>query len=269
MVSDCKEVFGQLLRYFPENDDKRMCANIQAFALACLAVGEFDSAEKYADILLAQDSGGAAQQIIAYRIKLFCRLKCKNDDDFLHCPAFNKDMEEYQNLIVVCADDARSLKMYMQMANANAETVAQDEARRLEQEALARQRRAEEEKQRQLQLLQERTLRREKQKEVCSSFLVVFFFILVPISLLIIGGFVLWGSDMNKSLKYLLAMLCFLGAGILSGLLFGVEMYDENIEGKWKQFSELSGKGWIVFLLLIFSAIMAVILIFISISNSD
>ena len=267
MTTDCKEVFGQLLRYFSESDDKRMCANIQAFAQACLAVGEFDAAEKYADILLVQDNGGAAQQISACRIKLFCRLKCKNDDDFLHCPAFNKDMEEYQNLIVVCADDARSLKMYIQMANANAETVAQDESRRLEQEALARQRRAEEEKQRQLELSQERALRREKCRELCTSFLIIFFFVLVPISLLIIGGFVLWGSDMNKSLKCLLAMLCFLGAGILSGLLFRAEMYDENIEGKWKQFSELSGKGWIAFLLLIFSAIMTVILLFIS--NSD
>ena len=82
MTTDCKEVFGQLLRYFSESDDKRMCANIWAFAQACLAVGEFEAAEKYADILLVQDSGGAAQQISACRIKLFCRLKCKNDDDF-------------------------------------------------------------------------------------------------------------------------------------------------------------------------------------------
>ena len=266
MTTDCKEVFGQLLLYFSESDDKRMCANIQAFAQACLAVGEFEAAEKYADILLVQDSGGAAQQISACRIKLFCRLKCKNEDDFLHCPTFNKDMEEYQNLIVVCADDARSLKMYIQMANANAETVAQDESRRLEQEALARQRRAEEEKQRQLQLLQERALRREKCRELCSSFLVVFFFILVPIGL-IIGGFVLWGSDMEKSLKHFLAGLCFVGAVILSLILFFKEKQVTAYGEQEKKFSELSGKGWGAFLLLIFSAIMTVILLFIS--NSD
>lgn len=213
---DCEEVFGQLLRYFSESDDKRMCANIRSFALACLAAGEFEAAEKYADILLAQDSGGAAQQIIAYRIKLFCRLKCKNDDDFLHCPAFNKDMEEYQNLIVVCADDARSLKMYMQMANANAETVAQDEARRLEQEALARQRRAEEEKQRQLQLLQERTLRREKCSELVKISLGVIFFNILPLCL-IITGFVLWGaSDIDKYTKPVLIMVSLIVAVIIA-----------------------------------------------------
>lgn len=266
MALDCKEVFGQLLRYFSESDDKRMCANIRAFAQACLAVGEFESAEKYADILLAQDSGGAALPIAAYRIKLFCRLHCKSEDEFLHCPAFHKDMEEYQSLIAACADDPKSLERYIHMANANAETVAQDEARRLEQEALARQKREEEEKQRRQQRLQERALRREKQKEVCSSFLVVFFFILVPIGL-IIGGFVLWGSDMEEGLKHSLAALCFLGAVILSGLLFVAEMHDENVEGKWKKFSELSGWGWVAFLLLIFSAIMTIVLLFIL--NSD
>lgn len=220
---DCEEVFGQLLRYFSESDDKRMCANIRSFALACLAAGVFEAAEKYADILLAQDSGGAAQQISAYRIKLFCRLKCKNDDDFLHCPAFNKDMEEYQNLIVVCADDASSLKMYMQMANANAETVAQDEARRLEQEALARQRRAEEEKQCQLQLLQERALRREKCSELVKISLGVIFFNILPLCL-IITGFVLWGaSDIDKYTKPVLIMVSLIVAAIIAACGFKIE----------------------------------------------
>lgn len=262
---DCEEVFGQLLRYFPESADQQLYANIRAFAQACLAAGAFSSAEKYADYLLAREQSGA-QPIAAYRIKLFCRLHCKSEDEFLHCPAFHKDMEEYQSLIAACADDPKSLETYIHMANANAETVAQDEARRLEQEALARQKREEEEKQRRQQRLQERALRREKQKEVCSSFLIIFFFILVPIGL-IIGGFVLWGSDMEEGLKHFLAALCFLGAVILSGLLFGAEMYDENVEGKGKKFSELSGRGGVAFLLLIFSAIMTIVLLFIL--NSD
>ena len=262
---DCEEVFGQLLRYFPESADQQLYANIRAFAQACLAAGAFSSAEKYADYLLAREQSGA-QPIAAYRIKLFCRLRCKSEDEFLHCPAFHKDMEEYQSLIAACADDPKSLETYIHMANANAETVAQDEARRLEQEALARQKREEEEKQRRQQRLQERALRREKQKEVCSSFLVVFFFILVPIGL-IIGGFVLWGSDMEKSLKHFLAGLCFVGAVILSLILFFKEKQVTAYGEQEKKFSELSGKGWGAFLLLIFSAIMTVILLFIS--NSD
>ena len=42
---DCKEVFSQLLRYFPQGEETLLRKNLNLFAQACLAAGEFAQAQ--------------------------------------------------------------------------------------------------------------------------------------------------------------------------------------------------------------------------------
>ena len=165
-----KEIFSQLLRYFPAGEEARLYTNMRAFGEACLAAGEFEGAEAYADLLLAQDKN-AGRQIAAYRIKLFAKLRCRTNEEFRHCAQFSKEMPEYMELIAACEADDKKLAAYIKLAKDNAETVAADGQKRAAQEKRERIRREKEraeeaERQRLAQLAEQERLRREREKAV-------------------------------------------------------------------------------------------------------
>ena len=91
---DCKEVFSQLLRYFPQGEETLLRKNLNLFAQACLAAGDFAHAQTYADMLLAQEPDDE-QKMAACRIRLYAKLQCRNDKEFVHSPAFSKELPEY------------------------------------------------------------------------------------------------------------------------------------------------------------------------------
>ena len=174
---EVKEIFEQLIRYFPEGQETRLYANMRAYGEACLKTREFEEAEKYADLLLAQDKN-ATRRIAGCHIKLFAKLRCRNDKEFLHCDAFNKDMPEYAALLAECAENADKLLEYTKLASDNIATVAKDkeqERQRIAREAEAERQRlakeAEAEEQRKLreEWLERRSFlqaRREEQKRL-------------------------------------------------------------------------------------------------------
>ena len=136
---EIKEIFEQLIRYFPEGQETRLYANMRAYGEACLKTREFEEAEKYADLLLAQDKN-ATRRIAGCHIKLFAKLRCCNDKEFLHCDAFNRDMPEYAALLAECAENADKLLEYTKLASDNIATVAKDkeqERQRIAREAEA------------------------------------------------------------------------------------------------------------------------------------
>ena len=145
-----KEVFSQLLRYFPAGEEARLYANMRAFGEACLAAGEFAGAEEYADLLLAQDHN-AGRQIAAYRIKLFAKLHCRTDEEFRHCALFSKELPEYIELVAACAADEKKLAAVMKLAEENAATVAKDKQEQAEKEKKQRQLEQEKRKDEELQ----------------------------------------------------------------------------------------------------------------------
>lgn len=164
-----KEIFSQLLRYFPAGEDARLYTNMRAFGEACLAAGEFDGAEEYADLLLAQDKN-AGRQIAAYRIKLFAKLRCRTNEEFRHCAQFSKDLPEYEELIGACAADNKKLAAYVKLADDNVETVVLDRQKRAVQEERERIRREKEraeeaERQRRARQAEQARLRREREEE--------------------------------------------------------------------------------------------------------
>lgn len=128
-----REIFAQLLRYFPEGEDKKMCSNMCAYSEACLAAGDFTEAENYADKLLAQDCDEVCL-ISARRTKLFCKLQCRSNEEFRHCAQFTKEMPEYSDLIVACAENEKKLSGFIKLAENNLQTVENDRLKREEEE---------------------------------------------------------------------------------------------------------------------------------------
>ena len=128
-----KEIFSQLLRYFPAGEETRLYTNMRAFGEACLAAGEFEGAEAYADLLLAQDKN-AGRQIAAYRIKLFAKLRCRTNEEFRHCAQFSKELPEYMELIAACEADDKKLAAVIKLAEENTVIVAKEKQRETEEE---------------------------------------------------------------------------------------------------------------------------------------
>lgn len=161
---DCKEVFKQLVRYIPDGENARLYNNMWEFGEACLAAGEFDEAARYADIVLAHEDKNENRHIAACRIKLFAKLCCRNNEEFRHCEAFNKDMPEFIELLAACGSKSASPKLasIIKLANDNSKTVEEDKKRREEEER----RREEEERQRRLQKEEEERQRQQRREEV-------------------------------------------------------------------------------------------------------
>ena len=177
-MTGVKEVFSQLLRYFPQGEEGLLRKNLNLFAQACLAAGEFTQAQTYADMLLAQEPDDE-QKMAACRIRLYAKLQCRNDKEFVHCPAFSKEQPEYLEWLTASSFDARPMAELIGLADKNLRTVAQDKAaeekrkqdekqRRLAQEAEEEKRRQEEEQRRvedEFRRQQAAIARREQAKE--------------------------------------------------------------------------------------------------------
>ena len=161
-----KEVFGQLIRYFPEGQEARICSNICAFGEACLGIGDFESAVKYADILLSQDCS-EMQRISAYRTKLFAKLKCRNINEVYHCKDFKRDMPEYEELILASSSNDDKLKLFAGLPKKVEETLAEKgRKRRAAEEAEIASKLAEaRERERQRKLAEQQRQRAEKEAE--------------------------------------------------------------------------------------------------------
>ena len=163
---NAKEVFVQLIRYFPEGQEARICNNICAFGEVCLGVGDFESAVKYADMLLSQDCS-ETQRISAYRTKLFAKLKCRNINEVYHCKDFKRDMPEYEELILASSSNNDKLKLFAELPKKVEETLAEAERKRraAEEEEIARKLAEEKERERQRILAEVQRLREEQEAE--------------------------------------------------------------------------------------------------------
>ena len=171
--SQIKEVFEQLIRYFPEGQEARIRSNICAFGEACLGAGDFESAVKYADMLLSQDCS-ETQRISAYRTKLFAKLKCRNINEVYHCKDFKRDMPEYEELILASSSNNDKLKLFAELPKKVEETLAEEERKRRaaeeaqkrrEEEEIARKLAEDKERERQRKLAEEQRQRAEKEAE--------------------------------------------------------------------------------------------------------
>ena len=164
---DCKEVFSQLLRYFPQGEETLLRKNLNLFAQACLAAGDFAQAQTYADMLLAQEPDDE-QRMSACRVRLYVKLQCRNDKEFVHCPAFSKEQPEYLEWLTASSFDAQPMAELIGLADKNLRTVAQDRAAEEKRKQDEEQRRQEEEQRRQQEearRIQEEEKRRQEEEQ--------------------------------------------------------------------------------------------------------
>ena len=248
-MTSVKEVFSQLLRYFPQGEEGLLRKNLNLFAQACLAAGEFTQAQTYADMLLAQEPDDE-QKMAACRIRLYAKLQCRNDKEFVHCPAFSKEQPEYLEWLTASSFDARPMAELIGLADKNLRTVAQDRAaeekrkqdeeqRRLSQEAEEEKRRQEEEQRRvedEFRRQQAAIARREQAKEearinrrenvkigVC-----VTAFLVIP-ALLLIAQFVVLGVVSNETVSF--GIVAVMGVPLL--ILSAIGAFTEILDDIW------------------------------------
>ena len=248
-MTGVKEVFSQLLRYFPQGEEGLLRKNLNLFAQACLAAGEFTQAQTYADMLLAQEPDDE-QKMAACRIRLYAKLQCRNDKEFVHCPAFSKEQPEYLEWLTASSFDARPMAELIGLADKNLRTVAQDRAaeekrkqdeeqRRLSQEAEEEKRRQEEEQRRvedEFRRQQAAIARREQAKEearinrrenvkigVC-----VTAFLVIP-ALLLIAQFVVLGVVSNETVSF--GIVAVMGVPLL--ILSAIGAFTEILDDIW------------------------------------
>lgn len=194
---DRKEIFAQLLRYFPEGDNAKIYLNMVNYSLVCLSVGDFAEAEKYADTIIVQDSN-KSRLVSARMVKLYAKLGCCNDTEFCHSKEFNEDMPEYEELLAVCSDNEGKLTKLLNLVKRRRETIAEDkrkseEAERRRQAAeyhrreaeAERLRREEERRQREARLEEERKAeisrrQKEQSKEKFLNVVFALIFIVLP-----------------------------------------------------------------------------------------
>ena len=166
-MTGVKEVFSQLLRYFPQGEEGLLRKNLNLFAQACLAAGEFAQAQTYADMLLAQEPDDE-QRMSACRVRLYVKLQCRNDKEFVHCPAFSKEQPEYLEWLTASSFDAQPMAELIGLADKNLRTVAQDRAAEEKRKQDEEQRRQEEEQRRQQEearRIQEEEKRRQEEEQ--------------------------------------------------------------------------------------------------------
>ena len=248
-MTSVKEVFSQLLRYFPQGEEGLLRKNLNLFAQACLAAGEFTQAQTYADMLLAQEPDDE-QKMAACRIRLYVKLQCRNDKEFVHCPAFSKEQPEYLECLTASSFDAQPMAELIGLADKNLRTVAQDRAaeekrkqdekqRRLAQEAEEEKRRQEEEQRRvedEFRRQQAAIARREQAKEearinrrenvkigVC-----VTAFLVIP-ALLLIAQFVVLGVVSNETVSF--GIVAVMGVPLL--ILSAIGAFTEILDDIW------------------------------------
>lgn len=139
---DIEEVFSQIVRYFPEGDDGNAYQNMLEYACANLSAGNFAEAQKYSDIII-NGNAESPQVISALYIKMFIKLRCRNEEEFSHCDKFNTQMPEYMALLQTCSVDRAQLKKLSDLTENNSRTVAADiAAARAKEEAAMRERQA-------------------------------------------------------------------------------------------------------------------------------
>ena len=247
---DIEEVFSQIVRYFPEGDDGNAYQNMLEYACANLSVGNFAEAQKYSDIII-NGNAESPQVISALYIKMFIKLRCRNEEEFSHCDKFNTQMPEYMALLQACSADRAQLKKLSDLTENNSRTVAADiAAARAKEEAAMRERQAalraeterkarEEEKRKARMALAESEmrqykarLRREEQKRRAQEqiekkfkqYTIPFVVLACAGILLFLTGIVLWavfGNVMSYRMPllwlfFLLSFVLFLAAFILS-----------------------------------------------------
>ena len=247
---DIEEIFSQIIRYYPEGDDKNAYQNMLEYACASLSAGNFAEAQKYSDMVINGNAENS-QVISAIYIMLFIKLNCRNEEEFNHCDKFNTQMPEYMALLQACSADRAQLKKLSDLTENNSRTVAADiAAARAKEEAAMRERQAalraeterkarEEEKRKARMALAESEmrqykarLRREEQKRRAQEqiekkfkqYTIPFVVLACAGILLFLTGIVLWavfGNVMSYRMPllwlfFLLSFVLFLAAFILS-----------------------------------------------------
>lgn len=112
----CCDVFEKLLRYINKEEEEALYLTIEQFANACLSVGEFEIAEHYFELYLQveTDKNYAARYGL-----LLSRLKCCNEDEFIKCKEFSRDMDEYKALLMSCRNNQSALLRFTNLAKEN------------------------------------------------------------------------------------------------------------------------------------------------------
>ena len=235
-MTGVKEVFSQLLRYFPQGEEGLLRKNLNLFAQACLAAGEFTQAQTYADMLLAQEPDDE-QKMAACRIRLYAKLQCRNDKEFVHCPAFSKEQPEYLECLTASSFDAQPMAELIGLADKNLRTVAQDRAaeeKRKQDEEQRRQeeeqRRVEDEFRRQQAAIARRKLAkaaaRENRKTIFIAIVFLTAFVAIP-ALLLIAQFVVLGVVSDETARFGIVAVMGIPLIILSAIGTFTEIFDD------------------------------------------
>ena len=120
-VDSIVEKFNFIIKYYNFTQNKQVSI-INKMAKLCLSKGLFDNAINYANISLQNES---RTNIDARSVSLFASLKCKNKDDFIKCSDFNKNLQEYKDLLLACSNDEQKLNSFIALAEENIKTVEQ------------------------------------------------------------------------------------------------------------------------------------------------
>lgn len=126
----CCKAFDQLIKYFPESESKSVFGYVDDLSDAFLKKGEFELAIKYANLSISNEP---TYNINARHVILLATLGCKNEEGFIKCENFDKNMSEYKMLLLSCRSDANALQKYTLLAKKNEDGVELLKQQRLEQ----------------------------------------------------------------------------------------------------------------------------------------
>lgn len=107
--------FNEIIKYYSADIEDQILY-VNKMSILCLELGDFKDATNYSNISLHYES---RNNIDARYVLLLSSLKCKNEKDFINCAGFNKDLQEYKDLLLSCSNNETKLNKYVQLANEN------------------------------------------------------------------------------------------------------------------------------------------------------
>jgi len=112
-IEKLSKLFEELIRYFPKKENKQLIHHLYAFAYNCKEVSKFDLASKYYLNIISINP----KEHKAYWGLLQSSLKCKNNDDLIHCSIKIEDRDEFYNATLTADGDGDSQNEYFSVAS--------------------------------------------------------------------------------------------------------------------------------------------------------
>jgi len=113
------ECFDLLLKYSNISDSNKYLL-VDKISLKCLENKIFDKAKFYANLSLQNNS---RDNYNARYVLLLEALQCANENEFVNCDKFNKNLTEYKNLILSCSSSSEKRSHFTKLANDNLKNI--------------------------------------------------------------------------------------------------------------------------------------------------